>query len=206
MLCLGFAAVSGAAAGLGRDVRYSGLSAMYVTIDTADINATALANADRLGSGLLIVGGESLSGERDGWIAGGFAGTGSLAGESRQAELTLNIAGLSIERIFHTQSGITFVAGAGNARLQYTSAAAMEDWDDFINHPHTNTASSVFWFVQPSAGLRLQVADYLVIEAKLGLGMSMSDGRWKQGTNSLPGVSYKIGGPSLMLGVKAGIF
>ncbi|HHW09903.1 MAG TPA: hypothetical protein GXX29_08015 [Firmicutes bacterium] len=206
LVCAAFAA---SAAYYGSDVRYSGLSVMMLPLDTADISAKAGLD---MGKSLLLFGGESMSGERYGWIMGGYAATGSRRspGGMPNAELTLSMGGMILEKIMHHQSTMTFIigamAGAGQARLELVTGP-MEKWDDIAKNPTSNNVSSVFWFVEPYACLRIQVADFVAAETKIGYSMSMSDGIWKHGNRAVEGTTrLGIGGPSITFGVKAGIF
>ena len=204
-----------AAASFTHDVRYSGLNIIGLTVDTAEINSKALADTnntfDILGRGLVMLSAESISGERQGWIVGGFTSAGKMIGRNHRAELNVSIAGVSIEKLIHSQGCLTFSAGAlaglGVTRLNLLVLSGdVQSWDEARQVGHNNTLNSSFWFFQPFAGARLHVTDYIAIEAKLGLAMSMSDGQWQQGNTKVGNANYSVNGLSLTAGVKAGIF
>jgi hypothetical protein len=191
------------------DTRYSGMNLVSLIVDTAELNNKALANFDILGQGILLVDANSFSGSRQGWAVGGFVSSGKMTAQEGKAELSLNITGVSIEKSF-PQGLFTLITGAkagvGKAYLHFLLGSDVQSWEDARQGGRENIVSSSFWFIEPYAGARMQITDFLALEAKLGLGMSMSDGQWKQRNTKVGYANYSVGGFSVIIGVTAGIY
>jgi hypothetical protein len=99
--------------------------------------------------------------------------------------------------------------GGGKYSLRFTKLDAEQSVQDLSSAAGNPTATSVespVWFIEPSVGMRSRFNQFIVLEARIGYGISMSNGEWKFNGKVIDTANVKLGGPSLNVGIKLGTF
>lgn len=196
-----------------RDIRYNGIVLTTLGVDTAKINQKLPDTYGDLGGQIVLLGVEGVAGDLGGWVVGGFGFRGELTSAreaSNRAEFEVALAGVTVETLLVQQPTREITVGArvggGKYTLRFVQTASENSIVDLTGAAGTATSTTVqspVWYFEPAVGMRSQLGDYLVLEGRLGYGISMSNGEWSYGNNRLNDtVNVTMGGFVLNLGLK----
>jgi hypothetical protein len=213
--CLSSALPVAAQAGPAPAPRQNGFILWSLGIDTDSIEQALGAGYDPLADRINLVGIEGTAVAYNGWTIGAFAVRGQIssATATHRSELGVSLGGLSVETLLR-QAGVTsYLAsariGVGKYALKLvdvTSEKSIDDLADAASTPTATTVTSPVWVLEPGFGMRTRLGDFVICEARLGYGLSMTSGQWRH-IDALPDIAHvKLGGITLTVGIKLSAF